>query len=166
MNIKIKKGNLLEQKVDVIVNPANSSGYMGYGAAKAIAKEGGEIIEREAVNKAPLYIGDAIITNAGVLPFKGVIHTATLDDPNQEILSSNISKALLGAVLLADDLGFKSIAVPGMGTGAAGLDFNKAAKAMFLSLKKFKPRFLEQIVFVDLNDDMVKAWEKIDENKE
>ena len=158
MEIEIKKGNLLDEKVDAIVNPANATGYMGYGASKAIVKDGGSEIEREAVNKAPLYIGDAVVTNAGILHFKAIIHTATLDNPNEKILPSNISKALIGAVLLADDSEFESIAIPGMGTGIGGVDVNSAAKAMFEPLKEFKPIHLKKIVFIDLKDEMVDAW--------
>lgn len=160
ITIEIIKGNLLEQPVDAIVNPANTSGYMGYGAAKAIVLAGGKAIEQEAVSKAPLIIGDAVVTTAGTLPFKCVIHTATMDDPNEPIERGVISKALLGAVLMADDLEYQSLAIPGIGTGLGGVTKEIAAEAMIEPLRNFIPQHLKKIIFVDLSDDMVEAWKK------
>ena len=160
MMIEILKGNILDQKVDVLVSPAHVSGYMGYGVAKAIVRAGGVKIENEAVEASPLIIGDAIFTTAGSLRFKGVIHTATIDDSNEKIESGLISKAILGALLLADDLGYKSVAVSGMGTGVGGVSFSDAAKAMHAPLHKFVPHSLERVVLVDLSDEMVDAWKK------
>jgi len=161
INIEIKKGDLLKEKVDAIVNPANATGYMGYGAAKAIVAAGGRQIETEAVAEAPLIIGDALQTTAGSLPFKAVLHTATMDDPNEPLSPANISKAVLGAVLMADDLGYKSVAIPGIGTGLAEVPYKESAKAMINPLKKFVPHSLEKIVFIDLNDEMVDAWKEV-----
>ena len=85
MVIEISKGNILEQKVDVLISPAHVSGYMGYGVAKAIVRAGGIKIENEAVDASPLIIGDAVFTTAGSLKFEGIIHTATIDDSNEKI---------------------------------------------------------------------------------
>jgi O-acetyl-ADP-ribose deacetylase (regulator of RNase III) len=160
MEITIKQGDLLKQEVDAIVNPANATGYMGYGAAKAIVKAGGIEIEEEAVRQAPLIIGDAILTTAGKLPFKAIIHTATLDNTNEPLEQGNVSKALLGAALEADEAGFKTIAIPGMGTGIVGLPPDVVAQAMREALKDVKPMNLEKIILVDLNEDVVESWER------
>jgi len=157
----IVQGDILEQKVDAIVCPAHASGYMGYGAAKAIVAAGGKEIESEAVAQAPLIIGDAIATSAGKLSFKNVIHTATIDVADEALLKGNISKATIGAVLLADDMGLRSIAIPGVGTGLAGVHVIDSAEAMLLPLLEFVPHHLEKIIFVDLNPEMVDAWQRV-----
>ncbi len=160
MKIEIRLGNILDQKVDALVTPANASGYMGYGVAKAIVHAGGRDIEKQAVNQAPLVIGDAIFTTAGTLPFRGIIHTATLDNPNEELKQGNISKAFLGAALLADELECTSIAVSGMGTGQVGISHDVAAQAMRNAVADIKPQHLQKIIFVDLDEGMVDAWER------
>ncbi len=161
MEIRIVKGTILDQRVDALVSPAHATGYMGYGVAKAIVQAGGKEIEDDAVAQAPLIIGDAIHTTAGTLPYKGVIHTATIDNPNDELTQVNITKALLGALLLADDMGYVSLAVPGMGTGVAGMGYDMAAQAMRDALKVFKPRSVDLVVLVDLNEEMVEAWKMV-----
>jgi len=78
MRIEILKGSLLDAPAEVIVNPANSRGYMGGGVAGVIKRFGGEEIEEEALRKAPIPIGEAVLTTAGRLRFKGVIHAPTI----------------------------------------------------------------------------------------
>lgn len=80
MEIEVLLGSLLDVKADAIVNPANSYGYMGGGVAGVIKRAGGEEIEREAIKKAPIPVGSAVITTAGRLPFKGVIHAPTMEE--------------------------------------------------------------------------------------
>ena len=70
MGIIVQKGDLTQIRCDAIVNPANSFGYMGGGVAGAIKRVGGIEIERDAVSKAPIPVGKAIVTTAGVLPCK------------------------------------------------------------------------------------------------
>jgi len=160
MKIDIKQGNLLEQNVEVIVNPANASGYMGYGVAKAIVKKGGRIIENQAVDGAPIIIGEPVITTSGVLPFKAVVHTATIDDINDKIERGTISKALLGALYLIDEGGYQSVAIPGMATGLGNIDVSTAAQAMIDAIKVFKPMNIKELILVDLNQEIVEAWKK------
>ena len=62
MIIFIEKGDLTKISCDAIVNPANSSGNMGGGVAGAIRKIGKDVIEKEAVSKAPIPVGKAVVT--------------------------------------------------------------------------------------------------------
>ncbi len=161
MELEVRKGSLLEVDVDVIVNPANSHGYMGGGVAGVIRKFGGEEIEREAVEKSPIPVGEAVLTTAGKLPFKGVIHAPTMEEPAMRTTEEKVRRAVRGALKLADELCFRSIAFPGMGTGVGRLPKNRAAKAMIEEIRSFKPRCLEKVVLVDLDEEMVKEWEKV-----
>lgn len=165
MKIEIKRGNILEEKADALVNPANSSGYMGYGVSKAIVLAGGREIEKEAVEKAPILVGEPVITTAGKLPFKAIIHTATVDDTTEKIERGIISKALIGALFVVDELGYNSIVVPGMGTGIGGVEPEVSAVAMFEAVKAFTPIHISKITFVDLRDEMVEAWKKAEKKK-
>jgi len=158
MEIVIIEGSLLQVEADIIVNPANSLGYMGGGVAGVIKRVGGSIIEEEAVIKAPIPIGSAIITTAGSLPFKGVIHAPTMEEPAMETTEEKVRKAVRASLELADKMGFKSIAMPGMGTGVGKLPKDIAAKAMIEEIKSFKAVNLEKVLLVDIDKELVQKW--------
>jgi O-acetyl-ADP-ribose deacetylase (regulator of RNase III) len=158
MEIVIIEGSLLQVEADLIVNPANSLGYMGGGVAGVIKRVGGSIIEEEAVIKAPIPVGSAIITTAGSLPFKGVIHAPTMEEPAMETTEEKVRKAVRASLELADKMGFKSIAMPGMGTGVGKLPKDIAAKAMIEEIKSFKAVNLEKVLLVDIDRELVQKW--------
>jgi O-acetyl-ADP-ribose deacetylase (regulator of RNase III) len=158
MEIVIIEGSLLQVEADIIVNPANSLGYMGGGVAGVIKRVGGSIIEEEAVIKAPIPVGSAIITTAGSLPFKGVIHAPTMEEPAMETTEEKVRKAVRASLELADKMGFKSIAMPGMGTGVGKLPKDIAAKAMIEEIKSFKAVNLEKVLLVDIDRELVQKW--------
>jgi O-acetyl-ADP-ribose deacetylase (regulator of RNase III) len=159
LEIKIQKGDITKVQAEAIVNPANSYGWMGGGSAMAIIKKGGVEIEREVKDKAPLEIGQAVATKAGKLPYKYVIHAPTMISPTEKAQPYNVQMSVLGALILADDLKLKSIAMPGMGTGVGAFPVKEAAQVMIEEIKKFTPLHLEQVILIDLNEKLVDAWE-------
>jgi Predicted phosphatase homologous to the C-terminal domain of histone macroH2A1 len=160
VDIEVVKGSLLEVDADVIVNPANSLGLMGGGVAGLIKRFGGKEIEEEAVKKAPIEVGRAILTSAGALKFKGVIHAPTMEEPAMVTTEEKVRKAVRAALKLADELGFESLAMPGMGTGVGRLPKEVSAKAMIEEIKAFKPNSLKKVILVDVDEDMVRAWKE------
>jgi len=160
MEIRVLRGSILEVDSEVIVNPANSQGYMGGGVAGVIKKAGGEEIEREAVSKAPIPVGEAVFTTAGRLKFKGVIHSPTMEEPAMRTTEEKVRKAVRAALKLADEMCFRSIAFPGMGTGVGRVPKDVSAKAMVEEIKNFKARCLKEVILVDLDEDMVEEWKK------
>jgi O-acetyl-ADP-ribose deacetylase (regulator of RNase III) len=91
LKIEIKQGSILELDCDALVNPANSYGLMGGGLALAIKRSGGKIIEEEAAAKAPIEVGSAVATSAGLLKFKAIIHAPTMKQPAE--LASKLNAA-------------------------------------------------------------------------
>jgi O-acetyl-ADP-ribose deacetylase (regulator of RNase III) len=145
--IILKKGDITEEECDAIVNPANSSGYMGGGVALAIKLKGGKEIEKEAIQKAPIKVGNAIATKAGKLKCKYVIHSPTMQKPGEKIPLENVKLATRAALRLARKLKIKSIAFPGMGTGVGGVKPEDAAKVMLKEFKKFEDLEIRVIAF-------------------
>lgn len=156
MVVLIQNGDLTRVKCDVIVNPANSSGYMGGGVAGAIKRAGGSIIEKQAIAQAPITVGRAIITTGGNLPCNFVIHAPTMEKPAMHIDLENVKRATIAALKTASEKKFKSIAIPGMGTGVGGVDKKAAAKAMITIVKDFEDKS-EKIIFVDRNQTFIDA---------
>ena len=160
LDIEIQHGDITKVQADDIVNPANSFGWMGGGSAGAIKKAGGEEIEKEVVEKAPLEIGKAVATKAGKLPHKAVIHAPTMESPTDKVQPYNVAMSVKGALTFADDLKFKSLAMPGMGTGVGSFPKKEAAKLMLEEIKKFQPINLEKVILIDIDEEMVKEWQK------
>lgn len=161
MKITIKQGSITDLEIDAIVNPANSYGYMGGGVAGAIKKLGGTEIEIEAVSCAPIPIGHAVLTTAGNLKAKHVIHSPTMEQPAALTDLSNIKEATIAALECAEENDLKRIAIPGLGTGIGGVPKEKAATAILETIANFSPRSLQEIILIDLDPDMIKAFEKV-----
>ncbi len=161
IEIEVVQGSLLEVQVDAVVNPANSLGLMGGGVAGVIKRFGGEQIEKEAVSKAPIPVGSAVLTSAGKLPFKGVIHAPTMEEPAMETTEEKVRKAVRAVLELADIMGFESIAIPGMGTGVGRLPKDVSARVMVGELRGFQAKNLKRVILVDLDTQMVEEWKRL-----
>src|SRR3954471_12664766 len=129
MEIVAQQGDITKIKADAVVNAANSRGEMGGGVSGALSQAGGPEIEAEAVSRAPIPVGEAIFTTAGKLPYKGIVHAPTMEQPAQKTTVDNVRKATLAALICADSYGVKTLAVPGMGTGVGGVSAGSAAEA-------------------------------------
>jgi len=163
VRISAFEGDITQQKVDAVVNPANSKGIMGGGAALAMKEAGGEQIEKDAVANAPIRLGKAIATTAGKLPARYVFHAPTMTLPAEKTNAKATDQAVSASLRLANQMGVKSIAFPGMGTGVGGVPAEEAAAAMvnavkfFLDFNAARPGSLREIILVDLNGDVEKA---------
>ncbi|MBU1198507.1 MAG: macro domain-containing protein [Nanoarchaeota archaeon] len=158
--IEIKKGSIATLQVNAIVNPANSYGYMGGGVAGVLKKVGGQVIEDEAVHQSPIIVGEAKLTTSGDLPCGKIIHAPTMHNPGERTDSHKVMCAVAAALELADKEGFRIIAIPGMGTGVGGIDKQEAAETIIQTIKETKFHSVEKIILIDIDDEMVKAFEK------
>lgn len=137
MNIELHLGDIISATADVIVNPANSQLLMSGGVAAAIKQAGGQVIEDEALEHAPCPVGQAVLTTAGALPVKGIIHTPTMEHPGEPIPAKQVELATIAALRLADDKGFTSIAFPALGTGTGDVAYGEAARIMMESMQMY-----------------------------
>jgi len=129
MPVKLVRGDITQAEVDAIVNAANNRFIMGGGVAAAIKRRGGAEIEREAMAKGPVEVGEAVYTAAGSLKAKYVIHAAVMAldfKTNEEI----IYRATKNALRLARSLGLRSIAFPALGCGVGRVPYAVSARAM------------------------------------
>ena len=159
MSIFVKQGDLTQIVCDAIVNPANSYGLMGGGVAGVIRRVGGREIEDEAVAKSPINVGEAIVTTAGKLPCRYVIHAPTMREPAMKIPVENVKLATVAAFKLALQINVKSIALPGMGTGVGGVSKDAAAEEIVSIAKEFENKF-EEIILLDRNAETIECFKK------
>jgi O-acetyl-ADP-ribose deacetylase (regulator of RNase III) len=156
-------GDITQSQVEAIVNPANSRLIMGGGVAGAIRRAGGPTIEKEALQRAPIRVGDATATNAGKLAARYVIHAPTMSLPAMSTDLESVEKATSAALRVARNLGLSSIAVPGMGTGVGGVPVNDAAQTMVGAIKKhlLEGTTLRHIFLVSIDQDLISAFESV-----
>src|SRR6478735_7322290 len=102
MQVHVARADIVTLPVDAIVNPANSLGIMGGGLPGAIRRAGGDSIQHAAMAAAPIAVGAAIITTAGTLPCKHVIHVPTMEEPGIKIGAENVRRAARAALIAAD----------------------------------------------------------------
>jgi O-acetyl-ADP-ribose deacetylase (regulator of RNase III) len=155
MQIHLAKTDITEMAVDAVVNPANSLGIMGGGVAGALSRRGGPSIQREAMSLAPIAVGAAVVTNAGQLWARFVIHAPTMEEPGTRVGVENVRRATRAALLAAAHHGFEVIALPGMGTGLGGVDPSDAARAMVDELRAHRQPKPATVYLVDLRDEIL-----------
>lgn len=159
--ITLHKGDLTRVSADAIVNAANNALWMGGGVAGALKRAGGKEIEEEAVKLGPIPVGEAVVTGAGALKARYVIHAAAMatDLVTDE---DKIRAATLNSLLRAEELGLKSIAFPALGTGVGGFPYSRAAKAMTDAVNEHLAgdSCLEEVLFVLYGDEAFEAFEK------
>src|SRR3990170_7908766 len=78
VKIEVLRGDITKLELDALVNAANNRLWMGGGVAGALKRAGGPEIEAEAIKKGPIPIGEAVVTGAGKLKAKYVIHAAVM----------------------------------------------------------------------------------------
>jgi O-acetyl-ADP-ribose deacetylase len=124
MQLRLVDGDLLDQKVDVIVNAWNRNLIpwwllLPQGVSRAIKKRGGTEPFREVRRKGLIPLGGAVETGAGKLPFKAIIHVAGI---NLLWRSSewSVRESVRNAMALAKQRNYQSIAFPLIGAGSGG----------------------------------------------
>lgn len=161
MKIELIQGDIAEQKVDIIVNAAGTSLLMGGGVAGALKKTGGKEIEKEALQSAPAKLSEVVVTSAGKLKAKYVFHAAAQPHyGNFKATEQSVRDAVKNVLKKAEELKCKSIALPAIGCGIAGLEIEKGAKAILRELKKFKGKNVESVKVVLFSEDEFKIFEK------
>lgn len=162
VKIEIKKGDIATFEGDAIVNAANNQLWMGGGVAGAIKKVGGQEIEKEAVSKGPISIGDAISTSAGKLKVKFVIHAAVM---GRDLKTSKeyIRAATINALKEAERLKVRTIAFPALGTGVGGFPYEECARIMKKSIEEIEREIssIQEIVFYLFEQKALEIFEKV-----
>ncbi len=126
--VVVEHGPLLHQRVDAIVIAANARGMIGGGGSETIRTLGGEEIERETMTRAPLRIGDAVVTGSGLLLRAGVraiIHAVGSPALGEPARLRDARRALLASLEEADERRLRTIALSplsAVGENGARLD--------------------------------------------
>lgn len=159
MQVHVATADLATVPVDAIVNPGNSMGIMGGGTAGHLRRVGGDSIQHDAMARAPIAVGAAIVTGAGSLPCKFIIHAPIMDEPGMKVPAENVRRAARAALIAADVKQYKVIAFSGMGVDQGDVPMDEAARAIVEEIRAHKRAFPETVYLVDTDADMVDTFE-------
>lgn len=159
--IEVLRGDITDQETEAIVNAANNQLWMGGGVAGAIKREGGDAIEQEAMNLGPVDIGAAVVTSAGSLKAKYVIHAAVMGQ-DLHTDESKIRNSTKNALLTAERGKMTSVSLPALGTGVGGFSIFHCAKIMITEAIEFqiKAEAVRLIRFVLKDAETFHAFEE------
>jgi O-acetyl-ADP-ribose deacetylase (regulator of RNase III) len=158
VDLAVVEGDITALDVDAIANAANDHLWMGAGVAGAIKRAGGEEIEREAVAKGPIPVGDAVATGAGSLAARWVIHGAVMGQ-DLSTDADKVRRTTESCLRVAEEVGARSLALPAFGTGVGGFPLGECARIMVAVARAYEPRTLERVVFAVFGDEAARAFE-------
>ena len=166
MNTKLEviKGDITKVNVDAIVNAANSSLLGGGGVDGAIHRAGGPAILEECMRYGGCEVGEAVITTAGNLNAKYVIHTVgpiwTGGQQRENILLANCYRNSLTLAVKNDA---RSVAFPNISTGVYRFPKEAAAAIAVSEVQGFVRNndFFEVILFVCFDDENYSLYREL-----
>ena len=140
----VKVGDVTQESVDAIVNAANSSLLGGGGVDGAIhARGGSEILKecreiRRTQHPNGLPTGEAVITTAGNLPARFVIHTVgPVYGMNRDMDAELLAACYKNSLQLAVENSLATVAFPAIATGIYGYPKDEAARVSSKAIKEF-----------------------------
>ena len=152
--IELVKGDITELEVDAIVNAANSRLKMGGGVAGAILRKGGWSIQEECDKIGYCPVGGAVITGAGKLKARYVIHAVgpRMGEGDED---RKLRNATLNSLKLAEKHGVKSMAFPAISTGIFGFPKDRCAKIMLRTTVDYLKAGsnIERVIFCLYDDE-------------
>jgi O-acetyl-ADP-ribose deacetylase (regulator of RNase III) len=158
--LELVKGDITELAADAIVNAANTMLYLGGGVAGAIRRKGGPEIQVQCNKIGGTFVGGAVITSAGNLKAKYVIHAAgpQMGEGDED---SKLRNATLNSLKLADKYKLQSIAFPAISTGIFGYPVDRCAKIMLSTITEYlkSSTGLKKVMMCLFDDKTLKIFE-------
>jgi len=158
------KGDITLLDVDAIVNAANNSLLGGGGVDGAIHAAAGPDLLTECEKLNGCETGQSKITNGYRLKAKHVIHTVgPIWRGGFQDEHSLLASCYQTCLKLAKEKKIKTLAFPGISTGAYGFPLDLAAMIAVTETKRFlnKNSYPERVIFVTYGDDNYETYRKL-----
>ncbi|MDP9483920.1 MAG: macro domain-containing protein [Chloroflexota bacterium] len=126
-HIQLWNGDVCQLEVDAIVSPANPSLWMSTGVAEALKATAGDEVEFAAVRQQPVSVGDAVVTPAGRLAARLLIHAVSLDR-DRRTNGAAIETALRSVFARAREHDVRTLAMPALGSAVGGFPLDATAR--------------------------------------
>jgi O-acetyl-ADP-ribose deacetylase (regulator of RNase III) len=161
--ITLARGDITQQRVDAVVNAANSTLLGGGGVDGAIHRAGGPAILAECKRLRAerfsdgLPTGQAVATTGGNLPARWVIHTVGPVYAKSEDRSALLASCHSQSLRVADELGAQTVAFPAISTGVYGYPVDETAPVAIDTVRSANTR-VEEVRFVLFDDRAHRAF--------
>lgn len=134
--VELIEGDITRLEVDAIVNPANEQLQLGAGVAGAIRERGGPTIQEECNRIGGTAVGTAVMTGAGNLKARQVIHAVgpRMGEGDEE---RKLAAAVRASLALADRQGLRTLAMPAISTGVFGFPMDRAARIILTEIQRY-----------------------------
>lgn len=166
--IKLNQGDITKIEVDAIVNAANNSLLGGGGVDGAIHRAGGKEILEDCINKrnrqGGCETGQAVITSAGKLLAKFVIHTVgPVWKGGLENEPQLLADCYFNSLKIALDNDIKTIAFPNISTGIYSYPIQLAPETAVQTVNNFliENEAIEEVIFICFDEENFKIYEKL-----
>jgi O-acetyl-ADP-ribose deacetylase (regulator of RNase III) len=154
--VRLEVGDIARAEADAIVSSANDGMKMRSGVGDALRRAGGDELEEAAMAGGQRELGACVVTRAGRLSAKHVLHAVSAWNE-----TSVIGRTTHRALLAAEELGARSIATCALGTGAARVTFETCASAMMSTLRfhlQLGGSRLERVVVYLADEDKLRRF--------
>jgi O-acetyl-ADP-ribose deacetylase (regulator of RNase III) len=166
MRITLRVGDITSERVDAVVNAANSGLLGGGGVDGAIHSRGGPAILAECrglrASRYPdgLPAGQAVATTGGALPARWVIHTVGPVYSAGEDRSGLLASCYEQSLRVADELGARTVAFPAVSAGAYGWPRQDAARVALTAVTRARCA-VDEVRFVLFTQDMHATFSEV-----
>ena len=159
--IELMMGDLLEQDSDVLVHPTNPNIDFSGGIGRQLWEHLDSELYARLSDQIPVELGSAVVTEAGSLPARYLIHTPTSKSDPLGLTVESIIVGFSAALAKAEELSnVRSIAFPSFSTGAAGFDPGDVAPGILAAAVAHLEQGsqLDQVLFVFINEATGQAY--------
>ena len=134
--LELLEGDITTMRVEAIVNAANEKLLLGNGVAGAILEKGGASIQQECDRIGGTPVGTSVMTTAGELSAKRVIHSVgpQMGEGDED---RKLASAVRSALALADRHGLRSIAIPAISTGVFSFPVDRCARILLTEIHRY-----------------------------
>ncbi|WP_020568452.1 O-acetyl-ADP-ribose deacetylase [Neolewinella persica] len=165
MIITLQQGDITKLEVDAIVNAANTSLLGGGGVDGAIHRAGGPTILDDCMKirarQGGCKVGEAVVTSAGNLPCKHIIHTVgpRWNEGNSDE-TTLLANCYHNVLRLAQESGSRKIAIPNISTGIYRFPKEAAAAIALKAVNSYEGDLPEEVVFVCFDDENYNIYQR------
>jgi O-acetyl-ADP-ribose deacetylase (regulator of RNase III) len=134
--IRLVRADITDLDVEAFVYYARSDLALGSGFGTAIALRGGPAVQEQLKTLGPIPVGDAVVTTAGKMKARSIIH-AVGPRFQEDQLEEKLRRTVQRALELAEESGFKEIALPAMGAGFYGVPVATSARVVVSAVNRY-----------------------------
>jgi O-acetyl-ADP-ribose deacetylase (regulator of RNase III) len=157
--LELVEGDITDLDVEAIVNPANEKLILGGGVAGVIKRKGGPTVQDECKRIGSTPVGTAVITGAGKMKFKHILHAVgpRMGEGDED---RKLASAVRASLALADRHGLRSMALPAISTGNFGFPMDRAARITLTEVHRYLQggTKLQRVIVVLYDEDAYKVF--------